>query len=148
MVFELGICSDADIDRAFAIISSSFGHDHPYFDYTFPEHDTPAGRKAGADRTRTFKNSDPNTTYVKVTDTDTGTIVAVAKWNVYENTIPEELPLEGDYWPNETEKKLANEMWAGYLKPRRQAVREASGNIVCKSFFCATIILHEEERWC
>ncbi|KAI9659784.1 MAG: hypothetical protein M1821_001135 [Bathelium mastoideum] len=136
MVFQLGICSNSDCDRAFAVISAAFAHDHPYFDYTFPSHDTLAGRKAGAERTRTFKNSDPNTTYVKATDSGTGSIVGIAKWNVYDGVFPDEVGLDGDYWENEDEKELANEMWAGYLVPRRTAIREEGRKVVSLDLQC------------
>ena len=133
MAFQLAICSDEDMNRAFAIISDSFGHEHPYFDYVFPDHDTPEGRKIGAERSLATKNGDPNTTYVKVTDIKTNIMIAVAKWNIYDGVIPEEVPLSGDYWRSEEEERLAQEIFAGFLKPRRKAIQEAGGHLVCKS---------------
>ena len=132
MVFQLETCSDEDLDRAFAIISDSFGHEHPYFDYCFPHHVVAAGRKVGAERLRAMKKSSPTVTFLKVTDAETGTIVAVAKWNVYDGVLPEEAPLDGDFWESEDEKKLAQEIFAGYVTPRRKAIRESGGRIVCE----------------
>lgn len=137
MAFQLAPCTNTDMDRAFAIISDSFGHEHPYIEYVFPDHDTPVGRKVGAERIRAIKNSDLSTTYLKVTNTDTGVIVAVAKWNIYDGVIPEEVQLDGDYWETETKKELAREIFAGYLRPRQEAIREAGGRLVCK---CVRII--------
>ncbi|MCJ1456072.1 hypothetical protein MMC28_006429 [Mycoblastus sanguinarius] len=134
MPLKLAPCTDGDMDRAFAIISDAFGQEHPYINYVFPKHDTSAGRKIGAERLRAIKNADPNTTYLKITDSDTGTITAVAKWNIYDGIIPEEVTVEGDFWDTESEKKLAQEIFAGYLLPRRQAIRNAGGRIVCAFF--------------
>lgn len=36
--------SDADMPRAFAIISKAFGHDHEYIEAVFPAHATDYGR--------------------------------------------------------------------------------------------------------
>ena len=140
MSFELGMCTDADMDRAFTVISDAFGRRFPYFEYCFPAHDTPAGRKAGAERMRTFKNSDPNTHFVKAVSTETGDIVGVAKWNIYDGVVPDEIPLEGNFWENEREKELANEMWAGYLKNRREAVKDTGGRIVCRTLHYPTAL--------
>lgn len=39
--------------------------------------------------------------------------------------------MEGDYWDSEQDKKLAQEMWAGYLIPRRREIKNISGNLIC-----------------
>ncbi|KAL9105501.1 MAG: hypothetical protein Q9227_009331 [Pyrenula ochraceoflavens] len=135
MAFRLAVCTDQDMDRAFTIISDSFGHEHPYIDYVFPHHDTAEGRRVGAERIRAMKNNDPNTTYLKVTDLSTGMIIAVAKWNVYDGVIPDEVQLEGDYWENKDRKELAQEIFAGYLAPRRKAIRESGGKIIPNPHF-------------
>lgn len=132
MPLDLAFCTDADMDRAFAILSDAFGHEHPYIDYAFPAHDTPSGHQIGGDRLRAIKNNDPNTRHLEVTDSDTGTITAVAKWNIYIGIIPEEANIEGDFWASSEEKKLAQENFAGYLAPRRQEIRNSGGNLVCK----------------
>ena len=133
MPLQLDVCADGDMPRAFTILSLAFAHEHPYFDYVFPKHDTPGGRKVGGERILAFKKADPNTTFIKVTDTDTGTIIGVAKWNVYKGVVPDEVEMEGDYWDSEQDKKLAQEMWAGYLMPRRRAIKDMNGNLVCTS---------------
>ena len=133
MPLQLDLCDDGDMPRAFTILSQAFAHEHPYFDYVFPKHDTPNGRKVGGERILAFKKGDPNTTFVKATDTETGIIVGVAKWNVYKGVVPDEIDMEGDYWDSEQDKKLAQEMWAGYLMPRRRAIKDTNGNLVCTS---------------
>ncbi len=142
MPLELAACTDGDMDRAFVIVSDAFGQEYPYIKYVFPKHETLAGRRTGGNRLRALKNGDPNTTYLKITDTETGVMTAVAKWNIYDGIIPDEASLEGEFWDTETEKKLAQEIFAGYLMPRRKAIKNAVGKIVCRSAWeYATIML-------
>ena len=151
MPFHLDRCTDSDMIEAFTIISESFGLEHPYINYAFPHHETPEGRVIGGERMLAIKKGDPNTTFLKVTDTDTGCIVGVAKWNIYDGVIPEEMALDGDYWSSETDKKYAQELTAGYLKPRRQAIKDEGGHLACKSnrsFKGISSILFEyEQHW-
>lgn len=133
MVFKLDVASDEDMLRSFEILSLAFGHEHPYIEAAYPHHETPQGRAIGGSRLLAIKNSDPNTTFLKVTDTETNVIVAMAKWNIYQdNTIPDEWELEGDFWANEEEKEYAQVLCREYLIPRRKAIRESGGNVVCE----------------
>ena len=132
MSFKLEPCADADMDRAFAIISSAFGHEHPYIDACFPDHDEEVGRKRGGERMLAAKKSDPNTTFIKVTDAETGTMIAVAKWNVYDRTVPEEVELEGDFWRGEEDKEYAQYLFREFLIPRRKAIKDSGGSLVCE----------------
>ncbi|KAL8766222.1 MAG: hypothetical protein Q9209_006936 [Squamulea sp. 1 TL-2023] len=133
MVLKVETCSDADMDRGFAIISSAFGHEHPYIEYVFPNHATNPGRKVGGERLLAMKNSDPNAIFLKVTETDTGEMIALAKWNVYDGVIPEAVELNGDFWANSEDKEYAQHLFRGYLAPRRKAIEESGGHLVCKS---------------
>lgn len=133
MSFKLETCTDADMDRAFAVVSSAFGHEHPYIDAVFPDHDTEHGRKRGGERMLAIKNSDPNTTFIKVVDTLSGRMIALAKWNVYKDgTVPEEGELEGEFWEEREEKEYARYLFREFLVPRRRAIRESGGRLVCK----------------
>lgn len=82
------------MDRAFVNVSSSIGHEHPYIDACYLDHDTELGRKRGSERMIAIKNSDPNTIFVKVVNALTGEIIALGKWNVYKGTLPEEADLD------------------------------------------------------
>ena len=118
---------------AFAIISTAFGREHPYIDALYPDHDQPLGRERGGERLLAIKHADPNTTFLKVVDSQTGEIVAVAKWNVYDGVIPEESVPDGPFWLSQDEKELAQHMFHGYNVPRMKAIRESGGNLVCES---------------
>ena len=104
MLLQLGPCTDLDMDRAFAIISEAFAHEHPYFNYVFPRHETARGRQTGGSRLRATKNGSLNAAFLKVTDADSGIMVTVAKWDIYDGAISEEATLEGDFWDTENEK--------------------------------------------
>lgn len=133
MPLKLETCTDTDMDRTFAIISSAFGHEHPYIDACFPNHDKEIGRKVGGERMLAMKRTDPNTTFIKVVDTQVGKIIAMAKWNIYDGTLPEEVDVDGDYWQGQDDKEYAQYLFREYLVPRRRAIRESGGNLVCKS---------------
>ncbi|EPE28362.1 Acyl-CoA N-acyltransferases (Nat) [Glarea lozoyensis ATCC 20868] len=129
MAFKVELCAEADMARAFEIISEAFGHDLPYIDATFPSHPTTAGRAIGTSRLIDMMKNDPCTTFVKVVDTETGLMIAQAKWNIYKDTIPEEKDLDGDFWVNEDEKRYAQLLYRQWLIPRRKAIRESGGNL-------------------
>jgi len=70
--------------------------------------------KAGRDRQLFITNADPSNRWVKVTDTDTGKIVAGALWTMY-TTNPYRAPLEkldAFWWPAGSDlKELVNSMY-------------------------------------
>jgi len=132
MGLKVDICQDSDMARTFAIMSSAFGHEHPYIDAAFPGHDTPTGRERGGMRMLAIKKSDPSATFLKVTDTETGLMIAQAKWNIYKNTIPPESDLDGPFWDTLEEKEYAQHLCREYLIPRRKAIKDSAGNILCK----------------
>lgn len=131
MSLKLEICRDDDMPRIFEILSLAFGHEQPYIDAVFPHHATAPGRKVGADRLLAIKHSDPTTTFVKVTDTDTGEIMAQAKWNIYNGEVPEEVELDGDFWAGQDEKEYAQYLSREFLGPRTAAIKASGGHLVC-----------------
>jgi hypothetical protein len=132
MPLQLLPCTDADMARTFAILSDAFGHEHPYIEAAFPAHETPSGRAVGGERMLAIKNSDPTATFLKVVDTETGEMIAQAKWNIFQDNIPPELDLDGDFWGDDTEEKeYAQHLCRDYLILRRKAIKESGGNLVC-----------------
>jgi hypothetical protein len=59
-------------------------------------------------------------------------MVSTAKWNLYIDKIPEDKDLDGDFWEYEEDKKYAQALCREFLIPRRKAIRESKGNIMCK----------------
>lgn len=136
MALKIEECNDTDMDRTFEIISSAFGHEHPYIESVFPLHATPQGRRLGGQRMLAYKKADQNTTFLKVVDTRTGEVVAVAKWNIYDGSIPDDYELDGDFWESNNEKEYAQHMFREYLVPRRKAIKDSGGRLVCKFPVC------------
>lgn len=89
MPFKLDQRTEADMPRAFEIISLAFGHIHAYVEAVWPEHNTPSGRAAGAERLLGAKQTQPWAHICKVTDIDTDEIVGFTKWDIYDGVIPE-----------------------------------------------------------
>ena len=132
-----------DMPRVFAITSDAFGHEHPYIEHVFPAHSTPSGRVAGAQRFREMQATDPHTTFLKVTDSElTGpdAIIGIAKWNVWDNVIPEEVELDGPWWDDvegeEGDKVYAQALFRTYMVERRKALRESGGHLICECAHC------------
>ena len=148
MSFKLETCTDGDMDRGFAILSSAFGHEHPYIDACFPDHDQEIGRKRGGERLLAIKQSDPNTTFIKVTDMQTGKMIALAKWNVYKGTVPKEAELEGEFWQGPDQKEYAQYLFREFLVPRREAIKKSAGRLVCKSNAALKVNLLSERPQC
>jgi len=129
--FEVQRCTEADIPRVFEIVSQAFANDHEYVDAVFPLHDTPAGRAAGSERMLQMFHGDPNGNFLKVVDTDTGTIVAAAKWNIYKDgDVPPQPQIDGDYWENEEEKEFAQALFNAFFAPRQKVIEETNGRLV------------------
>lgn len=114
--------------RFFEIVSLAFGHEHEYIDSVFPDHDTPAGRAAGAERMLAIMRGDPNAVFLKVVD-DENNMIAAAKWNIYDDVVPAAPKLAGDFWRNGDEKEFASYMFDGYLVPRFKDIKESGGNL-------------------
>ena len=145
MSLKLDVCADADMNDAFAIISAAFGHDHPFIDALYPDHEQPFGRKRGGERLLAIKQSDPNTTFVKVVDRDTNRMIAVAKWNIYDGVVPEESVPDGHFWSSLEDKEYAQHLFHAFNVPRRKAIRESGGQLVCKSL--ETILIRVWRQW-
>ena len=71
-------------------------------------------KKVAADRQLQFTRMDPHDRWLKVTDTDTGKIVAGAMWKIYDSN-PYRAPqdqLDAFWWPEGHEmRNLANDMY-------------------------------------
>lgn len=98
----------------------------------WPYHWTEEGRKQGVERMIKIKNSDPNATYLKAYDEQTGEIMGMAKWYVLINSYP--VKAEGGspvpYWESEEDKFYAGQMVDNFVKDRNVAIAERNGNVV------------------
>jgi hypothetical protein len=81
--------------------------------------------------------TDPNTTFLKVVDTELGLIIAMAKWSIYTGEVPQ---FSGDFsdrswWADgkgniEYAKTIATE----FFKLRNEALDKSRGRLVCKFY--------------
>lgn len=124
---------DADMYRIFEICSLAFARNEPFFDAVWPKHWTEAGRSQGAERFKRIKNTDPVATYLKAFDAATGEIMGMAKWNVYDNHIPDLSKVDGennDYWETKEDQAFSEAISKDFLTTRNAAITRTGGNIV------------------
>lgn len=55
----------------------------------------------------------PKVTLLKITNSETDTIVALAERNVHSGVAPDKIDVDGDFWDSETVLRLAQELFAG-----------------------------------
>lgn len=81
---------------------------------------------------RQTKNTDPHTRYMKAVDEDSGVVMGMAKWNIYDNSLPDLDTIKpiGDYWENDEEKMYATSMTQLFLEERNAAIKQSNGNLV------------------
>lgn len=133
MVLKLQACADSDMSRAFEIISLAFGHGHAFVEAVWPEHESPSGRAAGAERLLQAKQTQPWAHLCKVTDTDTGDIVGFVKWDIYDKIIPEvPTSMPAQYYKDEDSKEYAEYIWKEFTRRRWDAVRTSEGRLACE----------------
>ncbi len=126
---------DADMDRIFEICSLAFARNEPFFDATWPNHWTEAGRKQGGERMKKIKNTVPSTTFLKAVDI-TGKIIGMAKWNIHTGDIPDftkedsERKAAKGLWNDEFEDAYVNELIDGFMIERRAALVRNGGRMV------------------
>lgn len=140
MPLSVSFCVDEDSARLFEIISLAFGHEHAYVEALWPNHDTPAGREAGAERLLFAKQNQPWAKFLKVVDTneDTGKeeIAGFMKWDVYAQEdgsgIVPEVPVHmpEQYYENQDANDYADYIWNEFTRRRWDAVRKTGGRIV------------------
>jgi len=129
MSLKVELLADEDMLRAFTIMSDAFGTEHEYTNQVFPEHTTSVGREVGAKRYLGIKHSDPNTTFIKVTD-ETGLIIGMARWNVYDGvTPPEDRIGTKEFWHDEASADYADALVNRYSENRREAIQETGGHL-------------------
>ncbi|PVH96437.1 hypothetical protein DM02DRAFT_535230 [Periconia macrospinosa] len=125
--------ADNDIPASFRVLSKSFGHDAPFVDIYFPAHDTPAGQAQGSKRLQAWKQSAPNSTFLKAV-TKTGSqqerLIGIAIWTHMEQAPPAELDQTENVvgvWPDERDREFMTRLWREYVVPRSQAINESQG---------------------
>lgn len=130
MAFVIEECTDADMPRAFELLSLAFGNEHPYIEAVFPAHQSSEGRRIGGERLLGFRQADPFATNMKAVDPKTDKMIGHARWIICDGALAPEFELSGDYWETEDEKEFAAWMYSQYLVPRRETIKKSGGHIV------------------
>ncbi|KAI1363330.1 hypothetical protein F5Y08DRAFT_309704 [Xylaria arbuscula] len=134
---------DEDISTCFEVVSSSFGHDAPFVDNYFPNHDTPFGRMQGSNRLLAWKQNSRDSVFLKAvvvssnsdaTQNGVGSveehIAGMAVWTHMKDVPPQKLEdVENveEVWPDMADRRFMASLWEEYVKPRSQAVRDSHG---------------------
>lgn len=130
--------SDHEIPICFQATSESFGHDAPFFDIYFPNHDTSSGQAEGSKRLIEWKQAEKNSTFLKAVTTaqdgqgDWGQpIIGFAIWTHMKEAPPAELGKAeanaDEIWPDGDDREFMARMWREYVIPRTKAIEGSGG---------------------
>lgn len=133
MAFTIIEALEVDMERAFEIASLAFGRAQPFWNVTYPNHWTPAGRQSGARNFQETKRSDPFAKYVKAIDNASGRMVGFAKWCILVNTVPDFSKISKYNQESDADERKAYQQYltTQFFAERRDAITMSNGNIVC-----------------
>lgn len=125
---------DEDVPVVFDLISKSFGHDSAFLDLWYPQHDTPAGAKAGSKRFLAWKQkatATGKTVFLKAVRSDGDRseeqIAGMAVWT-HAKEVPslniDDLEDVKAVWPDEEDAELMRRMWPALIAARVDAMRK------------------------
>ncbi|KAI5924919.1 hypothetical protein F4810DRAFT_709111 [Camillea tinctor] len=133
---HIDVCQVAyeDIPACFGVLSKSFGHDAPFFDIYFPNHDTLGGHGQGSQRLVAWKQSCDNSTFLKAVTRDREggreRIIGFAVWTFMKEAPPAELVKAEniqEVWPNEGDREYMSRIWRSYVIPRTKVIKDSNG---------------------
>ncbi|KAI1268032.1 hypothetical protein F5Y18DRAFT_424344 [Xylariaceae sp. FL1019] len=125
---DIAQLDEKDLPACFQVLSQSFGHDAPFIDIWFPNHDTPSGQVQGSKRLATWKASSASTTFLKVSPPPA--------------TLEEADNLE-EVWPDKQDREFMSRLWREYVVPRTQAVNDSRGKGV---YILELLAVHPEHQ--
>lgn len=136
MPFKLSESEDSDMVPTFELFANVFGGS-AYFFQLFPHHETPVGRKIGAERLLA-KKQEGRSKFLKVVDESTGEIAGCGTWIVYENATMLDDHFEahcfqtnGDFWDTQESKEQAMHAIHEFAEFRKNnAIKLAHGNLL------------------
>lgn len=132
--------SEEDIPVCAQLVSKSFGHDAPFVDIYFPDHDTAAGQEALSNRLKLWKHSSPNSTFLKaVSKSSKGDeeLIGCGIWTLTKEAPPTEIEDVEDVekvWPSSDDREFMARLWRQYVIPRTQVIMQSDGRGVYGEF--------------
>ncbi|ORX96237.1 hypothetical protein BCR34DRAFT_438243, partial [Clohesyomyces aquaticus] len=126
MLLELGVPSDDEFPSFVPMTFEAMGGRSEFVNAVWPGGNTKEGQEMTVQRFLYLKSVLPSTRWLKVTDTDTGEIVGVAQWDVYEDTKPPELVVDGPpgAWKTDEDKEFAQAIFESFMQERWKFIRE------------------------
>lgn len=116
---------------------SFYPDEHPYMDAMYPNRYTEVGLHSIVERWQASfpkLQNKPSLKVLKVTDTETGAIVASGRWSLpcsaadLDNHLLKPV-IRGPYWPNEDDRAWTEYLADRYTQRRRQALHSANGQM-------------------
>lgn len=125
---------ESDMLRLFEIASLAFGQTEPFWNATWPQHWTEAGRQTGTERFLDTKRSNPHAKYMKAVHSSSGKILGVAKWSIITNENPKyDKPRTSqvDDMDQDETKSYQQYLATQFFAERRDAIARSNNNIMC-----------------
>ncbi|RYP54765.1 hypothetical protein DL768_000493 [Monosporascus sp. mg162] len=131
---EVALLADEEVPTSFQVLSKSFGHDAPFVDIYFPDHDTVSGQAQGSKRLTQWKQTSADSTFLKAVtrgfQEGQDHIIGLAIWTYMREAPPPELDKVEDVeevWPDKDDRKYMTRLWRDYVIPRTQAIKDSCG---------------------
>ena len=143
------ILSNDHVSEAFQVVSGSFGDNAPFVSAYFPNHATAYGREQGAQRFLAWKNSSPESVFLKAVMVDglAKKIIGVAIWTHMTTAPPAELEDIGEdlesVWPDAGDRDFMRALWRNYVKPRTSSILASGGHGV---YVLELLAVHPEHQ--
>jgi GNAT superfamily N-acetyltransferase len=154
---SIALLSDEEISTCAALLSKSFGHDAPFVDIYFPDHDTPSGQASLSKRLLAWKQSSLESTFLKAvaksSDGGKEVIAGFGIWTLMKNPPLAELEQAEnvkEVWTNKDDRECMTRLWRKYVMPRTGAIVDSAGKGVYgkQSLLCIfiqiTSLTHEK----
>ncbi|KAI0387572.1 hypothetical protein F5Y04DRAFT_7608 [Hypomontagnella monticulosa] len=131
---DVALLSDEDIPACFQVLSKSFGHNAPFVDIYFPNHDTPSGQAQGTKRLTAWRQSSDDSKFLKAVIRSNGgeqeQSIGLAIWTYMKEHPPAELEKAEnveEVWPDKDDREYMTRLWREYVIPRTQTINESEG---------------------
>lgn len=131
---DVALVSDGEMPACIEVVSKAFGHDAPFIDIYFPNHDTPSGQAQASKRLEAWRRGSESSTFLKaITRADDGSqehIIGIAIWTFMKEAPPAELSEAEnveEVWPDEGDREFMTRLWREYVIPRTQTIKDSGG---------------------
>lgn len=131
---DVALISEGEMPACVEVLSKSFGHDAPFVDIYFPDHDTPFGQAKASERLEAWRQSSESSTFLKAVLRADGAsqerIIGIAVWTLMKEPPPPELSKVEDVeevWPDEDDREFMTRLWREYVIPRTQSIKDSEG---------------------